>query len=89
MHDIAAACARGQATHVIGHFVRRGRTLDVVEDVLPLYDVRVQVRAGQQPSAVRLVPEAQDVAWQWRDGYADIAIPRVNGYQIVQLVGAA
>jgi len=72
------------------HYVhqRRGRDLDVIEDLLPLHDVTVSVRATQCPSAVHLVPEGQAVDWAWEDGYVRFTIPRLNGYQIVQLAGA-
>lgn len=90
----AVVTVRQQANDLIVHLLhyvpqRRGRTLDVIEDVLPLTDVRLQVAAAQRPSAVRLVPEMREVAWQWHDGYVELEVPRVEGYQIVQLVGAA
>jgi len=43
---------------------------------------------------VRLVPEGRPVEWTWKDipgaagGYVHFIVPRVNGYQIVQLSGA-
>ena len=90
----AVVTVRKQDADLIVHLLhyvpqRRGRTLDVIEDVLPLSGVRLQVAAAQRPSSVRRVPEMKDVAWQWRDGYVDIEVSTVNGYQIVQLVGAA
>jgi hypothetical protein len=76
--------------HVL-HYVhqRRGQTLDVIEDVLPLHDVTISIRATQRPSAVQLVPERQPVEWTWQAGYVHFSVPCINGYQIVQLVGAA
>jgi hypothetical protein len=68
---------------------RRGRDLDVIEDVLPLHDVTVRVRAARTTSAARLVPEGQAIDWAWEDGYVRFTVPRVEGYQIVQLVDAA
>ncbi|UCC61567.1 MAG: beta-galactosidase trimerization domain-containing protein [Anaerolineae bacterium] len=72
------------------HYVhqRRGRDLDVIEDLLSLHDATVSVRATQRPSTVHLVPEEQALDWAWEDGYVRFTIPRVNGYQIVQLAGA-
>ena len=73
------------------HYVhqRRGQLgLDVVEDVLPLHDVEISVRADQQPSDVRLVPEETSVPWTYEDGYVRFKVGRVDGYQIVQLAGA-
>lgn len=52
------------------------------------HDVQVSVRAARRPDAVRLVPEDQPAVWTWEDGYVCLTVPRVNGYQIVHLVGA-
>lgn len=73
------------------HYVhqRRGKGLDVIEDVLPLHDVEISVRAECQPHSVQLVPEMQPVEWAWEDGYVRFRVPRVNGYQIVHLKDAA
>lgn len=73
------------------HYVhqRRGRGLDIIEDVLPLHDVEICVRAERRPQEVLLAPEMQPVEWSWQDGYACLRIPRVNGYQIVLMRNAA
>jgi hypothetical protein len=75
--------------HVL-HYVhqRRGQSLDVIEDVLPLHDVTLSVRAVRQPEAVLLLPDAQPVEWQWEDGYVRLTLPCVDGYAVVRLVGA-
>jgi hypothetical protein len=77
-------------THLL-HYVhqRRGLGLDVIEDVLPLHDVEVSIRAECQPKSVELVPECQPVAWTWQDGYVRLQVPRVNGYQFVRIEGGA
>jgi hypothetical protein len=74
--------------HVL-HYVhqRRGQGLDVIEDVLPLHDITLHVRAARKPEAVRLAPDGQPVAWDWQDGYVRVALPRVDGYALVQLEG--
>jgi Beta-galactosidase trimerisation domain len=72
------------------HYVhqRRGHGLDIIEDVLPLHDIELKVRAECRPQSVQLVPELQPLEWTWQDGYVSLRVPRVNGYQIVQLKGA-
>ncbi len=76
-------------THLL-HYVhqRRGHVLDVIEDVLPLHNVEISIRAENPPQAVRLVPEKQDLAFTYEQGYVRFNVPKVNGYQIVQLTGA-
>ena len=63
-------------------------TYRMAKDVLPLHDVSISVRA-ERPSQVQLVPQEQPVDWTWDDGYVHFTVPRVNGYQIVQLAGGA
>jgi hypothetical protein len=73
------------------HYVhqRRGQSLDIIEDVISLHHVELSIRAEQVPSVVQLVPEQQPVDWTWADGYVHLKVPQVNGYQMIQLVGAA
>jgi len=55
---------------------------------LPLHDVTLSVRATRQPKAVLLLPDAQPIAWEWEAGYVRLTLARVDGYAVVQLVGA-
>jgi hypothetical protein len=75
--------------HVL-HYVhqRRGKTLDIIEDRFPLCDVDLSIRASRAPSSVRLQPQNRELEWTWDVGYVTLHIPRVDGYQIVQLVEA-
>ena len=75
--------------HVL-HYIhqRRGQGLDVIEDVLPLHDIALSVRAAHRPEAVLLLPDGQPVEWEWEAGYVRLALPRVDGYAVVRLVGA-
>jgi hypothetical protein len=88
------ATVRCQGNDLIVHLLhyvhwRFGSSLDVIEDVLPLHDAKLSVRAAQAPTYVQLVPEGKSVDWKWADGYARLTVPRVDGYQIIRLAGAA
>jgi hypothetical protein len=91
----AIVTVRRQGEDVIVHLLhyvhqRRGsRGLDVIEDVLPLHDVELSVRVERAPSEAVLVPEHVAAAHSFADGYVQLRVPKVNGYQIVRLVGAA
>ena len=90
----AQVTVRSQGDDLIVHLLhyvhqRRGKGLDVVEDVIPLHDVEMSVRSEQRPSAVQLVPEGESVAWEYVDGYVCFQLSKVEGYQIVQIVGEA
>ncbi len=69
------------------HYIpeRRGQDFDVIEDVIPLYEVNVSVRAPRRVSRVVLVPEGRVVPHEVRDGRAHFTVPRLAGHQMVAL----
>jgi hypothetical protein len=81
---------RNLIVHVL-HYVhqRRGKTLDIIEDVLPLVDVKLSIRADAAPTSVRLQPQNAELESTWEAGYVRFNLPRVEGYQIIELVDAA
>lgn len=84
----AIVTVRRQRKSLIVHLLhyipqRRGRVLDVIEDVIPLHDIEISIRAEHEPKAVRLVPQAEPVEWTWANGYVKIEVPSIDGYQIV------
>lgn len=70
--------------HVI-HAVpqRRGEGVEIIEDVLPLIDVRIGVRTVRMAQGVTLAPDGQTLTHQTEDGVTWVTIPRVAGHQVV------
>jgi hypothetical protein len=70
--------------HVI-HAVpqRRGFTIDIVEDVLPLFDINAGIRLDRPPTKVTLAPSGDELLFDVVDGVTWITIPRVDGHQVV------
>lgn len=69
------------------HYVpqRRGADMDVIEDVIPLFNVRVSVRSSEPIEAVRLVPEARELDLSLAGGRAEFTVPEVRGHQMVEM----
>lgn len=70
--------------HVI-HAVpqRRGEGIDIVEDVLPLYNVRVGLRTDQAITSVELVPGGDTLQHESLDGITWVNVPVVIGHQVL------
>jgi len=90
----AIVTVRRQGADLIVHLLhyvhqRRGKSLDVIEDVLPLCDAKLSVRAARAPTGAHLVPEEGPLEWTWEDDYVHLTVPRVDGYQIIRLADAA
>lgn len=64
---------------------RRGDAFDVIEDVVPLYNIEVSVRTDVPPQSVRCVPEGETLSFQVKNGRAHFSVPRLQGHQMVEL----
>lgn len=62
---------------------RRGENLELVEDVLPLYNMRVGLRTVKPVSGVTLAPGGQALAYETIDGITWVNVPEIAGHQVV------
>ena len=64
---------------------RRCDAYDVIEDVVPLYNVPVAVRADKPVQRVTLVPQSELVDFTVDNGYVTFTVPEIVGHQMVEL----
>ncbi len=62
---------------------RRTDVLDMVEDIIPLHDVALSVRAEAAPRSVLLAPSKVELPFEHRDGRVYVTVPLVEGHQMV------
>jgi hypothetical protein len=62
---------------------RRTRTLDIVEDIVPLHDVRISLKLAARPKKVYLAPQRQSLDFTYEHGRADLIIPEIRGHAMV------
>ncbi|MCY4408941.1 MAG: beta-galactosidase trimerization domain-containing protein [Caldilineaceae bacterium] len=69
------------------HYVpeRRGQDFDVIEDVLPLYDVGVSLRLPGPVAGVRCVPGGETLAFKEAMGRLSFTVPKLEGHQMVEI----
>ncbi len=67
------------------HYIpeRRFNAVDVVQDVIPLYDTALSVRLPERPARVYSAPAQQELPFEWTDGYAHLVAPEVRGHQMI------
>ena len=70
------------------HYIpeRRGQDFDIVEDVIPIFDVQVSVRVPEQVASVAGAPGEEPLEFFQKDGRVEFAVPRVEGHQMVAVV---
>ncbi len=62
---------------------RRGVDLDVVEDIIPLFDIPVSLKLSHRPRQVYLAPELQSLRTEYDNGYATVTVPKVSGHAML------
>jgi hypothetical protein len=70
------------------HYIpeRRGRRIDVIEDTIPLHDVKFDLTLDEKVKSVKLAPEMLDLDFQQSDGILVFTIPVIRGHQMVEIV---
>jgi hypothetical protein len=69
------------------HFIpeRRSEELDVIEDVIPLFKIKVWVRAPLPVREVTMVPEEAPLAFRTENSYVIFEVDRIDGHTMVSL----
>jgi hypothetical protein len=66
---------------------RRCPDLDIVEDVIPLSNLKLGLRMEHRPQRVYLAPQRQTLPFDFANGYAQVVVPSVLGHQMVVFEG--
>jgi len=62
---------------------RRCPDLDIVEDVIPLTNLKLALRIEQRPARVYLAPQRQSLKFDYSGGYAQVLVPIAQGHQMI------
>lgn len=70
------------------HYIpeRRSETIDVIEDIIPLYQIGLTVETDRPVQAVTAEPSGQALAWTCgEDGLLQVTVPEIHGHQMVSI----
>jgi len=70
------------------HYIpeRRGKDFDIIEDVIPLYDVAVTLKVKGPVQSLRLVPEGTALTFSQEGDLVSFVVPKVAGHTMVEAV---
>ena len=66
------------------HTTVRGKDTEVIEDVVPLYNVNVSVKCDK-PEKVILVPQNEEIDFTYADGKVSFTVPKVEIHQMISI----
>jgi hypothetical protein len=64
---------------------RRGSDFDVIEDVLPLYNINLSVKNNRKVNTVKLVPQNRSVPFKIVNHRVEFTLKELNGHQMIAL----
>jgi hypothetical protein len=69
------------------HYIpeRRCREIDIIEDVIPLYNVTVSLLVPGGVKSVESVPECKSLAFEVRSNRLEFTVPQINGHQMISV----
>lgn len=69
------------------HYIpqRRCVDIDIIEDVIPLYNIKLSVRVPGSVSAVSLVPERNPLAFERNGDRIEFIVPEIKGHRMIEL----
>lgn len=61
----------------------RGKNTEIIEDVVPLYNVEFEVKRDSAPSRVYTAPEGEELAYVYSEGSVKFTLPKLEISQII------
>ena len=62
---------------------RRTERLDLIEDIVPLFDVPLSLELDQSPKKVYMAPDETPVAFEYLAGRVNLRVPEIRGHAMV------
>lgn len=69
--------------HLYAAPVKRGRNVEIIEDLLPVYHTHTKVRVEKCPEKVYLAPQKQEIPFTYEDGQVCFEIEKFVNHQMV------
>jgi hypothetical protein len=79
-------CEGRTLVHLLNYIGRRNNhTCDIIEDIIPLPDVKIILQHAEPVTSVRGVPEGKSLPFTQEGKRVQFTLPVLNGYQIIEV----
>ncbi len=65
--------------------VRRGDKIEIIEDIIPIYNTTVSVKSDKAPKSVTLVPQNEPINFEYKNGRVDFTVPKIDCWQMTEI----
>ena len=63
--------------------VKRGNGIEVIEDIVPIYNVELAIKTDRKINKVYLAPQKEDIDFTYDDGYISVKLDKIECHQMV------
>lgn len=64
--------------------IMRGE-IEVIEDIVPLYDINVSLRMDQSPNKITCVPEDQPINFKYESGHLTFVVDKLDMHKMIEI----
>jgi hypothetical protein len=87
---VAAVNVQPDKKRYVAHFLyyvpeRRGSSFDVIEDVLPVFNLKVNLNVPGNVRKITTVPQGRNIPFRQSGGIKSFTLPELLGHQMVEL----
>ena len=73
-----------QIAHLLHYIpIRRSSEIDIIEDVIPLYNVELKVKLDNKPEKVYMAPNMEELEFLYDKEYVSVIVPRIYGHEMI------
>lgn len=70
---------------LFAHTTVRGTKTEVIEDTVPLYNVKCSIKHENKPSGIVLVPSNEEISFEYSNGTVEFTVPKVDIHQMIAI----
>ncbi|MCY4071714.1 MAG: beta-galactosidase trimerization domain-containing protein [Chloroflexi bacterium] len=71
--------------HLLHYIPIRRSKIDIIEDVIPVYNIPVSIRAGKRIESVKLAPSGDAIDFEKVNGRINFTVAEIKGHQMIEL----
>ena len=63
--------------------VKRGNGIEVIEDIIPVYNVKVSVKTEEKPALVYRAPDMRDIEYTYENGILSYTVDKLENHAVI------
>ena len=68
---------------LFAHTTNRGSGTEIIEDIVPVYDIEVEIKSDKEPTSIYFEPEHTPLEYKYENGIIKYTVPKLYIHQMV------